>query len=167
MKTLGFPLLLAILLVAFTGCDEPPTDPVASGELPVAFGHINQGEGHGAGVGTEKATITILQQPEVKPHPSISDHCQYPYSFQIELKGKEMEVRWSVFWWGGEHDGGPNIGSNTAIVGSKVGPVVITPVPSHPDDGHSFDALRILLLEEGGEVIAQADTEGRTLSCSG
>jgi hypothetical protein len=165
MKTVHSPLLLAALLFAFTGCHEPPTDPLAPGELPVAFGHINQGEGHGMGDGG-KATITILQQPEVEPHPTIADLCLYPYSFQIEVKGKEMEVMWRTFWWGGDHGGEPNIGGNTAIVGSTVGPVVVSPAPAHPDDGHSFDALRILLLDDAGEVIAQADTEGRTLSCS-
>lgn len=164
MNTLRSPLLPAALLLAFAGCQDQPTDPLDAGELPVALGHVDKGAGHAEGPGGT-ATITILQQPDVQPHPSIADLCVYPYSFQIELTRKAMEVAWRTFWWEGDHHGGPNIGGNTALVGSKTGPVVVSPTPAHPDDGHSFDALRIVLLDEAGDVIAEAFTDGRTMSC--
>lgn len=164
MNKLRLPFLPAALLLAFAGCQDQPTDPLGAAELPVALGHIDKGAGHGEGPGGT-ATITILQQPEVQPHAFFDHLCVFPYSFQIELKGKAMEVEWRTFWWEGDHHGGPNIGGNTALVGSKTGPVVVSPTPAHPDDGHSFGALRIVLLDQAGDVIAEAFTEGRTMNC--
>jgi hypothetical protein len=146
-------------------CGEGPGDPVGPDELAAAFHHK---EGHGGGnpaTGGGNASITILQQPDVQPNAFVAGHCIFPYSFEVEVKGLEREVRWRTFWQGGDHDDGINIGSNTITVGTRVGGVVVSPTPGHPDDTHSFDALRIEVLDgtsSTSPVLTSALTEGRT-----
>lgn len=145
---------LGALLVA---CGDPPTDPA------VSFGHIDKGAGH------PRPIITVLSQPAVN---SIAnpDFCAIPYSFEISGKGKERELtlRWRTRWWGGDHHG-MSMGTNvvTVTLGTNVEGVVISPIAGHFNDGHSFDAFRILLTDPADEnlIYAEAFTEGATVSC--
>jgi hypothetical protein len=153
----GLAVPLVTLLLA---CGEAPTDPTGLTEgLPVAAGHVSGGESHG------KVTVTIIQQPVIDANPGNED-CRIHYGFEIRVKGKEILVTHRVYWWGGGH-GGTQIGGPAVwSVGARTGPVAVHPVAGHADDGHSFEALRIVLTDEAGDVVAQADTEGRTVSCS-
>lgn len=153
----------ASLLLA---CGESPGNPVDPGEP--SFHHK---PGHGGGdpaAGGGNATITILQQPDVQPNPVIEGPCIYPYSFEVDVKGPERDVLWRTFWQGGDHDDGINIGGGTITVGTHVGGVVVSPTPGHPNDGHSFDALRIEVLDgtsPTSPVLTSTLTEGRTMDC--
>lgn len=150
--------------VLLTACADNPADPLADPVEPASLNHHKPDHANGGGA----VSITILQQPEVQPNTFVEDSCIYPYSFEVDAKGSEREVRWAVFWVGGEHDGGPNIGSNTITVGARIGGVVVSPTPGHPDDGHSFDALRIEVLDGTSltsPVLVSVLTEGRTIDC--
>jgi hypothetical protein len=156
----GLAVPLVTLLLA---CGEAPTDPTGLTEgLPVAAGHVSGGEGHG------KVTVTIIQQPVIDANPSPDiDSCRIHYGFEMSAKGKETPVRWSAYWSGGEHDG-VRIGSNLNTLGGELEPVLVTPIAGHPDDGHSFDALRFVVSDPNDlqEVLAEAYSEGATISCS-
>jgi hypothetical protein len=157
----GLAVPLVTLLLA---CGEAPTDPTGLTEgLPVAFGHVAGGEGHG-----QTLTLTILQQPVVSAN-KHAPGCLISYSFQIEARGRERQVRWTTYWSGNDHDP-TEIGSNLATVGSKFAPHTFTPSNAHADDGHSFDALHIVLTDTDPDdrqvILAEAYTEGGTISCS-
>lgn len=157
-------VLAGAAAVLLTACADGPADPLAGPVEPAPLDHHKPDHANGGGA----ASITVLQQPDVQPNPGVEDFCNFPYSFEVDAKGPEREVRWAVYWVGGEHDGGPNIGSNTITVGARIGGVVASPTPAHPNDGHSFDALRIEVLDGTSltsPVLASVLTEGRTIDC--
>jgi hypothetical protein len=152
----GLAVPLVTLLLA---CGEAPTDPTGLTEgLPVAAGHIERGQGHG------RIKVKILQQPVVSQ--STEGICSIDYTFEMERQGGQLgvPVRWSTYWWGGDHDGDIlNVGEVATLLPGT--PVVVSASRLHFDHGHSFDAVRIVVTA-AGKVLGQKDTEGRTVSCS-
>ena len=133
-----------MFVLALAACGDTPVEPAVP-----AFTHAGN---HPADPGPQ-AAVTVTQQPIIAFFDAT--RCSITYAFKAKAN---VEVAWTTYWYGGEHDG-IQIGSNT-VRGSRE----VMPIAAHFNDGHSFDGLRIVI-SDGGDVLAEAFTEGRTVSC--
>ena len=148
------PALIAFGLVLGACADNPTEPPTAE----PAFTHAGN---HPAGGGGPPVSITITQQPVIAFFDAT--HCSIAYGLEIEGKGPTREVRWTTTMAGGVHDG-LQLGQNTFLVGRTEEPWVRNLINIHDNDGHGFDALRVIV-EIDGSVVAEEFTQGGTLSC--
>lgn len=160
-------LVVTVALGAvMVSCGESPTNP------GVSFGHIDRGEGH-----PTSPTIQFVNQPVVSFAPLVPpgvniNSCRIDFSFVVE--NATGRVWFQTIWIGGDHDG------EAAVVrdADSLREIELTPASTingmeifglrfHLNDGHSFDALRIQVLNQRNEVLAEDDsTTGGTSSCS-
>ncbi len=148
------------------GCAEGPTEPA------VFFGHIDRGSGHGPGA----PSITFLNQPVVTLAPLVPPgvnvpSCRIDFSFMLE--GATGRVWFRTLWLGGDHDGDASVVRDAdslqeieLTAAGRISGMEIFGLRFHDVDDDSFDALRIQVLNQRNEVLAEEDSEtGGTSSC--